>query len=668
MAMAMAMAMGRFVFFFLLSSLTLALSQTTTNTTSLGCNGVQLTYSLTKLEKIRPFLPSSPKSQPFAFAATATILNNGLVDLLAWSYLIEFSHRELLVSVNPGVLTSSSPFPFNTSDLPPGSPVSFSGFPNPDLKTPIATANDLAQIQTQMLLTGTLFGASNASAALPARLSLDDPAFLCADSNTSSTTISTCCLPNPNPPPPNATANANASSSSGFLPRRSGDLLISYDVLQAYGSSYLAQVTLANGSPLARLDNWKLSWQWMREEFIYSLRGAYAALNDPAQCILGAQGQYYQAMDFSKVVTCDPKPTVLDLPLDRTNDTKLGMIPSCCRNGTILPAEMDPSQTKSAFQMEVFKMPPDLNRTKLHPPQNWAVTGGALNPTYRCGQPVRVAPTLFPDPSGLQSSTSAIASWQVVCNITRPRGASPKCCVSFSAFYNGSVLPCNTCACGCPPAARRRGTCNATAPALLAPPQALLVPFDNRTDLIREHARLNHLDVPDPMPCGDNCGVSINWHVNGDFRQGWTARMTLFNWQDVSFADWFAAVEMGKAYDGYEAMYSFNGTKMGDGKTIFMQGLPGLNYLVGEVDGGNPSRDPRVPGKQQSVISFTKKTTPGIDVVAGDGFPTKVYFNGEECSMPDRILVSRGLRNAAGGVVGLVLTALVTAAVVLVGL
>ncbi|ONK63295.1 uncharacterized protein A4U43_C07F13490 [Asparagus officinalis] len=318
---------------------------------------------------------------------------------------------------------------------------------------------------------------------------------------------------------------------------------------------------------------------------------------------------------------------------------------------------MDPSQTKSAFQMQVFKMPPDLNRTKVLPPQNWKIVGGALNPSYRCGQPIRVNPTLFPDPSGLDSSTLAVATWQVVCNISKPKGASPKCCVSFSGFYNDSVVPCKTCACGCP-AKNLRKSCNASAPAILQPPQALLVPFDNRTDMTKYFAAMKHYNVPNPMPCGDYCGVSINWHVNSDYRTGWSARVTLFNWEDVNFADWFMAVNMGKAYEGYEAMYSFNGTKMGN-NTIFMQGLPGLNYLVGEVDGAGPN-DPRVPGKQQSVISFTKKDLPVIDVVGGDGFPKKVFFNGEECSLPDNFPASWGFRNNAGGLFGLVLVVVAT--------
>lgn len=121
---------------------------------------------------------------------------------------------------------------------------------------------------------------------------------------------------------------------------------------------------------------------------------------------------------------------------------------------------------------------------------------------------------------------------------------------------------------------------------------------------------------------------------------GWSARITLFNWESYTFKNWFTAIQIPKAYEGYENVYSFNGTKLPkEHNTIFFNGLPGLNYLMPEVDGkdSKPKSEYRVPGKQQSVISFTKKHTPGINILKGDGFPTKVIFNGEECAMPDHI-------------------------------
>jgi hypothetical protein len=140
------------------------------------------------------------------------------------------------------------------------------------------------------------------------------------------------------------------------------------------------------------------------------------------------------------------------------------------------------------------------------------------------------------------------------------------------------------------------------------------------------------------MPCGDNCGLSINWHVMNNYKSGWSVRITIFNWQDYTFKDWFAAVTMGDHYSGYENVYSFNGTRMGKpfNNTIFMQGLPGLTYLEPITD-GKTTDGPRVPGKQQSVISFKKKDAPNINIPRGEGFPKRVYFDGEECALPETI-------------------------------
>lgn len=419
-----------------------------------------------------------------------------------------------------------------------------------------------------------------------------------------------------------------------FLPRQTADLSIVYDVITAYENKYLAQVTLDNLNPLGRLDQWNLTWEWMRNEFIYSMRGAYTRKRDASVCIYGPQGQYYQDFDFTPVMSCEKKPLISDLPPEKEKDDKVGNLPYCCKNGTLLPPIMNVTKSRAIFQMEVFKLPPDMNRTAFFPPQNWVIKG-VLNPTYKCGAPIRIDPTEFPDPTGLDSTTAAIASWQIACNITRPKPKQNKCCVSYSAYYSDSAVPCNTCACGC----ESSGRCDANAKPMSIPPEALLVPYANRTAKAKAWAHLKgHDKIPSKWPCPDNCGVSLNWHVDTDYKSGWTARITLFNWGDDSFHDWFAAFQMKKAYPGYENVYSFNGTKLPQlNNTIFMQGLPGLNYLMGEVNGTHPDRDPRVPGKQQSVISFLKKHTPHINIAGGDGFPSKVIFNGEECALPTHL-------------------------------
>ncbi|WOK99758.1 hypothetical protein Cni_G08470 [Canna indica] len=603
-----------------------------------SCIGVFLTYNYISRTKEYPHVKNA-SAQSWAFKSTATVLNTMANDLKAWKMFIGFQHDEILVSASGAVLTDGTDFPAHV-----GNGTSISGYPQTDLLNSIDTAGDLTQIQVQVEFTGSQFGVKPPGKPMPRTIKLQNVGFKCPAPTRKGSQMYVCCVRDPK-------VKINNTDEGRFLPRRYGDLTFAYDVLQSYGSNYLAQVTIDNYNPLGRLDNWNLTWEWKRGEFIYNMRGAYTLRKDASDCIYGEAGNYYQNLDFSTVMNCEKKPIIVDLPPERAKDEKIGNLPYCCKNGSLLSNIMDPSQSKAIFQLQVYKLPPDLNRTAFYPPQNWKIAG-VINPDYRCSPPIRVKPTEFPDPSGLMSESEAIASWQIVCNITRPKDRHSRCCVSFSAFNNASVVPCNTCACGC--SGEAESSCNPNVRPLLLPPEALLVPFENRTTKAKAWARIKHLHVPNPLPCGDNCGVSINWHVVSDYRKGWTARITLFNWENYTFKDWFVAVQMDKAYLGFEKSYSFNSTKLqGPGninKTFFVQGLPGLNYLIGETDGKDPAIDPRVPGKQQSVISFSKITTPGINVVKGDGYPTRLFFNGEECSLPHEIPRGSGVSSPHRGI------------------
>ena len=143
--------------------------------------------------------------------------------------------------------------------------------------------------------------------------------------------------------------------------------------------------------------------------------------------LLASKVEHCKEMDFSNVLNCERTPTIIDLPPTMANNSDLGMIPFCCRNGTILPPTIDQTKSVSAFQM-----PNEFNRTQLIPPQNWNM--GEVNQDYQCAPPVRVSPSRFPNPTGLSSESTAIASWQVVCNKTESKGATARCCLIFSIF------------------------------------------------------------------------------------------------------------------------------------------------------------------------------------------------------------------------------------------
>ncbi|XP_042054277.1 COBRA-like protein 7 [Salvia splendens] len=604
------------------------------------CNdGVLITYNHDTAERIAPFLfPLNRFDQPYRFNSTLTVLNQGLKELKNWRVFVGFEHGELLVSATNAVLANASFLPANVS----GGAV-LSGSSVTDLKTAIETAGDIEQMQVVVELLGTEFGVAPPDVPLPGNITLANDGYLCQNLTiTGNNTMTTCCTPDAN-------TKTNITSEQGFSPLETGDVTIMYDVLTSNDPNYWAQVTISNHNPFGRLDNWNLSWEWMQGEFINSMRGALPQIIDAGDCIFGRQAQYYKQFDFSKVLSCATRPTIVDLPLSKANDSELGLIPFCCRNGSILSSEIDPEKSKSSFRLEVYKMPPDINKTELAPPLNWQINS-TVGPDYQCGQPVRVTPSLFPDASGLPSQTAALATWQVVCNATMTRAKKSTCCVTFSSFFNDSIVPCNTCACGCPASAG--DTCSATEPAVLLPAEAQLVPFHNRTKFIKEFADIKNRKLPNPLPCPDNCGVSINWHLVSDFKKGWTSRVTLFNWGEADIIDWFASVELGRAIPGYEKVYSMDGRVLSfpNNDTLFLQGLPGLNYLIAERNGSNPRKDPPVPGSQQTVISFTKKQTQSIQVARGDGFPTKVYFNGEECSLPT-MLPSNAPREIAASVV-----------------
>ena len=588
------------------------------------CNGIFLSYVFQGREKEYP-LVKNVSAQAWSFKAMATVLNTGSQELKSWKMFVGFQHHELLVSAEGAMVVDGDDFPIAV-----GNGTTFAGNPQADLKTAIDTAADFTQMGVQINLKGTQFGVSDKVVPMPKTIKLVNDGFKCPAPVRKGSYMHVCCVKDPK-------FKVKKIPKTKFYPKVNGDLHFTYDILKAYDNKYQAQVTIDNNHPLGRLDQWNLTWEWMRNEFIYDMRGAYTHRKDPSECIYGPQGQYYKDFDFSTVMNCQKKPVISDLPSEKENDEKLGMLPFCCKSGVLLPKTMNETKSRAMFQLQVFKLPPDMNRTAITPPSNWKIEG-RLNAHYKCGPPVRVDPTEFPDPMGTDATSSAIASWQVNCNITKPKPKQSKCCVSYSAYYADAAIPCSTCACGCEDEGAR---CDKNARAMHIPPDALLVPFTNRTAKAKALAAMNHRHVPKKMPCPDNCGVSINWHVDSDYNSGWTARITLFNWDEKAYADWFSAVQLKKAFPGFEKAYSFNSSRILKNarvdNTIFMQGLPGLNYLVGEVNGTRPGKDPRIPGKQQTVISFSKKNIHGLKISDGDGFPTKLIFNGEECALPTEL-------------------------------
>ncbi|MBA0791631.1 hypothetical protein Gohar_016200 [Gossypium harknessii] len=102
----------------------------------------------------------------------------------------------------------------------------------------------------------------------------------------------------------------------------------------------------------------------------------------------------------------------------------------------------DPSNYAAIFVMKIgavnssdrFKMPGNFS---------FGVSG------YTCGQPVRVPPSRYSSDSG-RRWTQALGTWNITCMYSQfVASSSPQCCVSLSAFYNTTIVPCPKCSCSC---------------------------------------------------------------------------------------------------------------------------------------------------------------------------------------------------------------------------
>jgi hypothetical protein len=80
-------------------------------------------------------------------------------------------------------------------------------------------------------------------------------------------------------------------------------------------------------------------------------------------------------------------------------------------------------------------------------PKNFTLLGPG--PGYTCG-PGKVVPSTVFLSDDRRRKTQALMTWNVTCTYSQHLASKyPPCCVSFSSFYNDTIVPCAKCACGC---------------------------------------------------------------------------------------------------------------------------------------------------------------------------------------------------------------------------
>lgn len=143
--------------------------------TANSCSGIFLSYVYNGGEQLPPDV-SDQTEQPYRFESTLTVLNNGLEELKSWKVFVGFRHRELLVSVSNAMLANGGSLPSEV-----GNGTVLMGSSVMDLKTAVATAGDLTQMQVRVEMVGTVFGVAPPSVPMPSTLNVTNDGFVCGE-------------------------------------------------------------------------------------------------------------------------------------------------------------------------------------------------------------------------------------------------------------------------------------------------------------------------------------------------------------------------------------------------------------------------------------------------------------------------------------------------------
>eukprot|EP00250_Pteridium_aquilinum_P011370 c20018_g1_i1 orf=679-1893(-) len=367
--------------------------------------------------------------------------------------------------------------------------------------------------------------------------------------------------------------------------------------MQWTSDGYVATVTMYNYQQYRHIEapGWLLGWRWAQKEIIWSMVGGQATLQ-------GDCSKFHSGTPHC----CMRNPTIVDLLPGVPYNSQVS---NCCRGGVLSSWGQNPSAAVASFQITVGLSGNTNTTVKL--PKNFTLQ--TPGPGYSCS-PAKIAkPTLFTATDG-RRRTQALMTWNLACTysqFTAQRG--PSCCVSFSSFYNDTIVPCPTCACGC----ENNSTCYETAP-------LQTVTSGSNTGVTTPQAI-----VPKIHCTNDMCPVRLHWHVKQNYQAYWRVKLTISNRNYArNYSQWNAVVQHPN-FDNLTEVFSFTYKSLnpyGDAinDTAMLWGIKFYNDLLMQAGEEGNVQSEILFQKDKNTFSFTE----------GWAFPQKVYFNGDACVLP----------------------------------
>ncbi|XP_037491719.1 COBRA-like protein 6 [Jatropha curcas] len=208
------------------------------------------------------------------------------------------------------------------------------------------------------------------------------------------------------------------------------------------------------------------------------------------------------------------------------------------------------------------------------------------------------------------------------CAKKRISAATPKCCVSLSAFYNDTIVPCPKCSCRCQEQPGAKCVKYGETPSLLREKQD-----SNDATLLREKQDSNDA-TPEVVRCTQHmCPIRVHWHVKESYKEYWRVKMTINNLNIMKNYSQWNLVVLHPNFKSLYQVFSFNYEPLDQYGNINDTGMFwGIEYynamLLQEGDSGNVQTEILLHKDED----FTFRE--------GWALPRRVLFNGDECVMP----------------------------------